>query len=47
MMPLPTVVATAVPDSAPTKLSTPAMSTARPGDNTRVATTVAMAFAVS
>src|SRR5206468_4581492 len=47
MMPLPTVVATAVPDSAPTKFSTPAISTARPGESTRVATTVAMAFAVS
>src|SRR5439155_24638130 len=47
MMPLPTVVATAVPESAPTKFSTPAMSTARPGDRTRVATTVAMALAVS
>ena len=47
MMPLPTVVATAVPDSAPTKFSTLAISTARPGDSTRVATTVAMALAVS
>src|ERR671932_2388888 len=46
-MPLPTVVATAVPDSAPRKFSTPAMSTARPGDSTRVATTVAIALAVS
>src|ERR1051326_2595770 len=47
MMPLPTVVATAVPERAPTKLSTPAMSTALPGERTRVATTVAMALAVS
>src|SRR4051794_34487776 len=47
MMSLPTVVATAVPDSAPTKFSTPAISTARPGESTRVATTVAMALAVS
>src|SRR5919202_3334239 len=47
MMPLPTVVATAVPDRAPTKLRTPAISTARPGDSTRVATTVAIALAVS
>src|SRR5207302_8777419 len=47
MMPLPTVVATAVPDSAPTKFSTPAISTARPGESTRVATTVAIALAVS
>src|SRR5215211_4264383 len=47
MMPLPTVVATAVPDSAPTKFSTPAIRTARPGDRTRVATTVAIALAVS
>src|SRR5579859_6132856 len=47
MMPLPTVVATAVPESAPAKLSTPAMRTARPGDSTRVATTVAIALAVS
>src|SRR5438477_4641891 len=47
MMPLPTVVATAVPESAPTKFSTPAISTARPGESTRVATTVAMALAVS
>src|SRR5919199_2302518 len=46
-MPLPTVVATAVPESAPRKLSTPAISTARPGDSTRVATDVAMALAVS
>src|SRR5438105_587278 len=46
-IPLPTVVATAVPDNAPTKFSTPAMSTARPGDRTRVATTVAIALAVS
>src|SRR5579859_426278 len=47
MMPLPTVVATAVPDRAPAKFNTPAISTARPGDSTRVATTVAIALAVS
>src|SRR3981081_4493484 len=47
MMPLPTVCASAVPERAPTKLSTPAISTARPGDSTRVATTVAMALAVA
>ena len=47
MMPFPTVVATAVPESAPTKLSTPAIKTALPGESTRVATTVAMALAVS
>src|SRR5215207_1216094 len=47
MMPLPTVDATAVPDSAPRKFSAPAINTARPGDRTRVATTVAIALAVS
>ena len=41
------IVATAVPDSAPTKFNTPAMSTARMGESTRVATTVAIALAVS
>ena len=41
------VVATAVPVIAPTTLSTAAISTARPGESTRVATEVAMAFAVS
>src|SRR5919202_1098686 len=46
-MPLPTVVATAVPDSAPKKFRMPAIGTARPGDRTRVATEVAMALAVS
>src|SRR3981081_1925247 len=44
MMPLPTVVATAVPDRAPTKFSTPAISTALPGDRTRAAQTVGNAF---
>ena len=44
-MPLPTVVATAVPESAPRKFKTPAISTARPGESTRVATEVAMALA--
>src|SRR5215469_13139435 len=46
-IPLPTVVATAVPDSAPRKLSTPAMSTADCGVRTRVATEVAIALAES
>src|SRR5579884_12254 len=46
-MPLPTVVATAVPVSAPTMLRTPAIKTAVPGFRTRVATEVAIAFAVS
>src|SRR5438270_8290871 len=46
-IPLPTVEATAVPVKAPTMLRTPAMSTAVPGANTRVATEVAMALAVS
>jgi hypothetical protein len=46
-IPVPTVVATAVPLSAPRKFSTPAMSTARPGERTRVATEVATALAVS
>src|SRR5438105_9819486 len=46
-IPLPTVVATAVPESAPIKLSTPAIRTARPGDKTRVATDVAIALAES
>src|SRR5581483_2845284 len=40
---LPIVVATAVPDRAPTKLSVPAISTAMRGLSTRVATIVAMA----
>src|SRR5579884_3661564 len=46
-MPLPMVVATAVPVKAPTMLSTPAIRTAVLGFNTLVATEVAMAFAVS
>src|SRR5829696_7178770 len=46
-IPLPTVVATAVPEIAPRKLSTPAISTAAPGGSTRVATMVAMALAAS
>src|SRR3954454_7714364 len=47
MIPLPTVAATAVPDSAPNTFIVAAMSTAWPGDNTRVATEVAIALAVS
>src|SRR5438094_800391 len=46
-MPLPTVFATASPDSAPTRLSTPAMRMACAGVRTRVATVVAIAFAAS
>src|SRR6266702_8699589 len=46
-MPLPTVLATATPESAPTRLRVPAMSTAWTGVSTRVATTVAIAFAAS
>src|SRR5437764_8768941 len=46
-IPLPTVVATAVPVKAPATLRTPAISTAVPGASTRVATEVAMALAVS
>src|SRR5437588_419742 len=46
-IPLPIVVATAVPVNAPATLRTPAMSTAVPGASTRVATEVAMALAVS
>src|SRR5579884_3522059 len=46
-MPLPMVVATAVPVSAPMMLRIPAINTAVPGFSTRVATEVAMAFAVS
>src|SRR5437588_12961501 len=45
--PLPTVAATAVPVTAPTKLRTPAIATATGGRSTRVATTVAIAFAAS
>src|SRR4029079_1219477 len=47
MMPLPTVEATAVPVSAPTTFMLAAISTARPGLRTRVATEVAIALAVS
>src|SRR3989442_3211244 len=46
-MPAPTVLATASPDSAPTRLSVAAMRIARAGVSTRVATTVAIAFAAS
>ena len=46
-MPLPTVFATASPESAPTRFSAPAMRIAWIGVSTRVATTVAMAFAAS
>src|SRR5436305_12748813 len=46
-IPLPIVVATAVPVRAPTTLRTPAISTAVPGASTRVATEVAIALAVS
>src|SRR5438552_11171898 len=46
-MPFPTVVATAVPEIAPTKLNTPAIITATNGDRTRVPTMVAMALAAS
>lgn len=45
--PRPTVLATAVPDTAPTTLRIAAMLTAWPGERTRVATDVAMALAVS
>ena len=45
--PLPTALATAVPDIAPRKFIAPAMSTAWSGDITRVETTVAMALAAS
>src|SRR5579883_741229 len=46
-IPCPTVTATAVPESAPAKFKAPAIKTAAPGVNTRVATTVAIAFAAS
>src|SRR5205085_4775474 len=46
-IPLPMVVATAVPVRAPTMLRAPAISTAVPGASTRVATEVAIALAVS
>ena len=46
-IPLPTVFATASPESAPTRLRTPAIRIACAGVSTRVATTVAIAFAAS
>src|SRR5438105_8069686 len=46
-MPAPTVFATASPESAPTRFRPPAMRMACPGVSTRVATTVAIAFAAS
>ena len=47
-IPLPTVLATAVPNpNAATKLKNAAQTTALPGDSTRVDTTVAMEFAAS
>ena len=45
--PLPTDLATAVPETAPRKFMTAAISTAVRGDITRVETTVAMALAAS
>ena len=45
--PAPIVLATAVPANAPMKLNAAAMSTAWRGLSARVATEVAMAFAVS
>src|SRR5215216_4184151 len=47
MIPLPIVVATAVPVNAPTTFSVEAIRTAWPGVSTRVATEVAIALAVS
>jgi hypothetical protein len=48
IMPAPTVLATAVPNvKAATKLKNDAQITARPGDSTRVDTTVAIEFAAS
>ena len=47
MMPLPTVVATAVVTNAPARLAIDAMSTASRGESARVETDVATAFAVS
>ena len=47
MMPLPMVVATAVPASAPTVFISPAMSTAANGVMTRVEITVATVLAAS
>ena len=46
-MPLPTVFATSVPASAPTKFSTAAITIATLGRSTRVEITVATALAVS
>src|SRR6267378_3178741 len=46
-MPFPTVLATATPESAPTRFRLPAISTACKGVSTRVATTVAIALAAS
>src|SRR5437868_10521963 len=46
-MPFAMVAATAVPASAPARLSAPAMTVACSGVRTRVATTVAIAFAAS
>ena len=45
--PLPIVLATAVPANAPMKLNAVAMRIAQPGDRARVATDVAIEFAVS
>src|SRR5581483_3856796 len=47
MIPLPTVFATAVVANAPARLAAEAISTASRGDNARVETDVATAFAVS
>ena len=48
IIPLPTVLATAVPKvNAATKLKNAAQMTAWPGDSTRVDTTVAIEFAAS
>src|SRR4051795_5493835 len=47
MIPLPTVLATAVVTNAPAKLATDATRTARRGDSARVETDVATALAVS
>ena len=47
MMPLPTVVATAVPRNAPTKFITAAMISAVRGVSARVETEVAIALAAS
>ena len=46
-IPFPMVVATAVPDNAPSTFSTAAISRAEYGRKTRVETTVAMAFGAS